>query len=278
MSGKKSARLFVDSQNFVQCFWPKDTNNKFELREVNWGRLTATILDQVGATAYDSLNYYEAFKGGALPKNPREYWPSFAQLVGKELEMNPKFVIKPGTLKINEFDVVTQKAVDTQIVVDMTRGALLGEYDVAVLFSGDLDMRPGVMEVLRSGRECVICGWKGRGLSYELKCLINESKNVLSYIDLTQLGTAFITRVAAVRKNIELSSGEFAAYLELADYHLCGETPVSAQKIVESNYYGMPYGVTNRYDFLDKLVVKNVIESDCYPIAPHANLRLVGGL
>jgi uncharacterized LabA/DUF88 family protein len=262
----------------VQCFWPKDTNNKFELREVNWGRLTATILDQVGATAYDSLNYYEAFKGGALPKNPREYWPSFAQLVGKELEMNPKFVIKPGTLKINEFDVVTQKAVDTQIVVDMTRGALLGEYDVAVLFSGDLDMRPGVMEVLRSGRECVICGWKGRGLSYELKCLINESKNVLSYIDLTQLGTAFITRVAAVRKNIELSSGEFAAYLELADYHLCGETPVSAQKIVESNYYGMPYGVTNRYDFLDKLVVKNVIESDCYPIAPHANLRLVGGL
>lgn len=273
MSEGKVVRFFVDSQNFLKCFWPENHKLQFELREVNWGLLTAAILQKVGAATYNSLNFYGAFSGGAIPDTPNAYRPSFAQLVGKELQNNPKFVVKPGSFKKVGSNKYTEKAIDTQIVVDMACGALREEYDVAVLFSGDLDMKPGIVEVLKSGRECVICGWNQRGLSYEIREMIKHADG-LSYIDLTTLGTSFITRVATSKGGNELSSGEFAIYLLLANYHYRGIEWVSAQKIAESELEGVPEGLTNRYSFLRGLSANRLIESDFYQIGPCANVRL----
>jgi uncharacterized LabA/DUF88 family protein len=274
MVSEKSVRFFVDSQNFLRCFWPENSSTQFALREVNWGLLTKAIVEKIGATSYNTVNFYEAFPGGELPKDPSTYRPGFAQLVGKELQSNPKFLIRPGSLKMNNYGRLSEKGIDTTIVVDMTRGAILGEYDVAVLFSGDLDMKPGVIEALRSGRECVICGWNQRGLSYELKKLIQQG-NGLTYLDLTTLGTAFITRVISLKKNRELSSGEFAVYLLLADYHYQGINWVPAQDVVSSTFRGMPPGPMNRYSFLRNLATNNLIETDFFQMGPQANVRLV---
>lgn len=168
-----------------------------------------------------------------------------------------------------------EKAVDTQLVVDMTRGALRGEYDVAVLFSGDLDMKPGIVEVVESGLECIVCGWGTRCVSSEILAYIDATEGV-SYFDLTTLGAGPILRVAELGTGMELSSGEFAMCVVLhIEQVFSGGAPVSALQLVQANYLGLPAGESNRYGILRKLKQYGLVGIDSVSWGPHANVRFI---
>lgn len=56
-----------------------------------------------------------------------------------------------------------EKGIDVRIAVDLVRGALNDEYDVAVLFSADSDLVPAAEAVLDSGKWMEFAAWKADG-------------------------------------------------------------------------------------------------------------------
>ena len=283
MSEERIVRFFVDLRNFIGGFWPEGMQQRFALRELDWYKLTRAIVEYAQADSYDRIYCYDAFSGGEMPKDLRRLSPELRRLVGLEVENNPKFVVRPGySITMSKFNKrgdsvawTREKAVDTQIVVDMTRGALRNEYDVAVLFSGDLDMKPGIVEVVESGLECIVCGWGTRCVSSEILAYIEATEGV-SYLDLTILGTGPILRVSELNTGTELSSGEFAmcALLHIEQV-LSGGAPVSALQLVQADYLGLPSGEMNRYGILRKLKQYGLVGIDSVSWGPHANVRIV---
>ena len=63
----------------------------------------------------------------------------------------------------------TAKAVDIALAKDFLSHAFLGNYEVAVLASGDGDYVPLVQEVKRLGKVVYVAAFKGTGLSPELR-------------------------------------------------------------------------------------------------------------
>lgn len=66
---------------------------------------------------------------------------------------------------------VQEKGIDVLLAVDMVKGALRDNYDVAVLVSADTDLLPAVEAVLDDGKRVEVVSWrpdKGRGSRLEL--------------------------------------------------------------------------------------------------------------
>lgn len=55
---------------------------------------------------------------------------------------------------------VREKGIDVMIAVDMVRGALADEYDVAVLMSADTDLLPAAEAVLEAGKWLEFAAWR----------------------------------------------------------------------------------------------------------------------
>lgn len=283
MAEERIVRFFVDYRNFIGGFWPEGAQKQFALRELDWYKLTRAIVEYAQADSYDKIYCYDAFPGGEMPKDVRRLPSEMRRLIGSEVENNAKFVVRPGyNITMSKFNKkgdsvawTREKAVDTQIVVDMTRGALRGEYDVAVLFSGDLDMKPGIVEVVESGLECIVCGWGTRCVSSEILAYIEATEGV-SYFDLTTLGAVPILRVAELGTGQELSSGEFAMCVALYIAQVfSGGAPVSALQLVQSNYLGLPAGESNRYGILRNLKQYGLVGIDSVRWGPHSNVRFI---
>jgi len=283
MAEERVVRFFVDFRNFIGGFWYESAKIQFALRELDWYKLTRAIVEYAQADSYDRIHCYDAFPNGEMPKDLRRLPSEMRRLIGSEVENNSKFIVRPGyNITRSKLDKrggsvawTREKAVDTQIVVDMTRGALRGEYDVAVLFSGDLDMKPGIVEVVESGLECIVCGWGTRCVSNEILAYVEATEGV-SYLDLTTLGTGPIIRVAELRTGTELSSDEFAMCVVLyIEQILSGGAPVSALQLVQANYSGLPSGESNRYGILRKLRQYGLVSIDSVSWGPHANVRFI---
>lgn len=50
------------------------------------------------------------------------------------------------------------------IALDMATGALLDEYDVAILVSADTDLIPVVERVRSAGKRCEVAAWRSPGV------------------------------------------------------------------------------------------------------------------
>lgn len=79
-------------------------------------------------------------------------------------EMGFTLKMKPATESLNN----VQKEVDSEIVLDMTMNAIVGDtYDIAIVVSGDLDMAPAMDRVRGIGKKVIVMSFEdnlNRGL------------------------------------------------------------------------------------------------------------------
>ncbi len=177
--------LFFDGKNHM-----KDLRRAASERWIDHGALAKWVVEQVGGTRMVSAFYYTGVPnpnedGGGTEKH------ALADLL-EDLERKPGFFVRRINRRTNSRDcphsrqTVTyteEKMVDTSLVVDLVLLAARDAFDVAVVFSGDLDVQPA-LEALRSmGKPCWIATFGDGGLSKSLSRSAWHTIDLLPHLD-----------------------------------------------------------------------------------------------
>lgn len=155
--------LFLDGKNFY-AGW----RDSAESRPMDFTRLTEWLMKQVGGDCLFGSFYYTGVSGD------NEKLKAFLET----LSHNRSFYINTFDRKhashqcshCGEVDSYTvEKEVDTSLVADMVYYAATNAFDVAVLLSGDADLRPALEKLRLFGKKAYIASWNGKGMSSRLR-------------------------------------------------------------------------------------------------------------
>jgi uncharacterized LabA/DUF88 family protein len=158
--------IFFDGQNFYRSLQRFDENLR-----VDYDRLAVWITQSVGGPAamFGGAYYYVGVSPDA---------PQVVEGFLKGLELRPGYFVRreprvrrsvrcPHCGEDNEF--TTEKRVDTRLVADLIHHAANGNFDAAVLVSGDDDFVPAVEAVNALGKQVWVATWSAEELSSDLR-------------------------------------------------------------------------------------------------------------
>jgi NYN domain len=158
--------IFFDGQNFYRSLQRFD-----EALRVDYDRLAVWITQAVGGpTAMFGGAYYYV---GVSPDAPQ-----VVEGFLKGLELRPGYFVKrdPRVRRSgrcpscgSEYEYTTEKRVDTRLVADLIHHAANGNFDAAVLVSGDDDFVPAVEAVNALGKQVWVATWSAEELSSDLR-------------------------------------------------------------------------------------------------------------
>ena len=193
--------LFFDGKNHT-----KDQRRAATDRWVDHGMLAKFAVDHVGGTEMAFAWYYT----GVPSEDVRDDGTSFVTIrrgrnddqdgptshslssLLDELERKPGFFVKrfPRRPASRECPVCGQasayteeKMVDTSLVADLVLQAARGTFDVAVVFSGDVDIAPGIQAVHDLGKRCWVATYGTASLSRQLTRVAWSSIDLLNHLD-----------------------------------------------------------------------------------------------
>jgi len=92
---------------------------------------------------------------------------------------------------------LSQKGVDTLIVLDLVRLGQQGTYDTAILVAGDRDLAEAVRTAQDAGRRVVLAHPAGAGVAQELRQLTDH---------VLEIGIPRLTRMFATQQSAETES------------------------------------------------------------------------
>ena len=158
--------IFFDGQNFYRSLIRYD-----ETLRVDYDRLAIWITHAVGgpAAVFGGAYYYVGVAAGA---------PPLVEGFLKGLELRPGYFVKREprvrrsgrcTACGSEYEYTTEKRVDTRLVADLIHHAANGNFDAAVLVSGDDDFVPAVEAVNALGKQVWVATWSAEELSTDLR-------------------------------------------------------------------------------------------------------------
>ena len=161
--------LFFDGKNHM-----KDLRRAAADRWINHGALARWAVRETGGERFVAAHYYTG-----VP-NPREDASERHALTDllEELERRPGFFVhrfnRRGSSRAcphcdQQITYTEEKMVDTTLVADMVRLAASDAFDVAVVFSGDLDIAPALHAVHALGKQAWIATFGERSLSRSLR-------------------------------------------------------------------------------------------------------------
>jgi len=158
--------IFFDGQNFYRSLQRFDENLR-----VDYDRLAVWITQSVGGPGamFGGAYYYVGVSPDA---------PQVVEGFLKGLELRPGYFVRreprvrrsvrcPHCGEENEF--TTEKRVDTRLVADLIHHAANGNFDAAVLISGDDDFVPAVEAVNALGKQVWVATWSAEELSSDLR-------------------------------------------------------------------------------------------------------------
>jgi len=198
--------LFFDGKNHM-----KDLRRAAADRWLNHGALSRWTVEQVGGDQLVAAYYYT---GVPNPNEDAGERRALTDLL-EELERRPGFFVKRFNRRSAARDCphcgevisyTEEKQVDTSLVADMVTLASRDAFDIAVVFSGDLDIGPGLAAVHALGKQAWIATFGEAGQSRSLR------RAAWSTLDLTQDLDAF-------------------AYPELSDSQAMRRVPVSPDQV-----------------------------------------------
>ncbi|MEQ1500849.1 MAG: NYN domain-containing protein [Myxococcota bacterium] len=170
--------LFFDGKNHM-----KDLRRTAQDRWVDHGALAKWVVAQVGGAQFVGAYYYTG-----VPTSPEDASDRHALTdLLDELEKRPGFFVKRFARRVTTREcphcnqVITyteEKMVDTSLVVDLVTLGMRDAFDCAVVFSGDLDVAPGLAALRALGKQAWIATFGEHGLS---KGLVKEA---WSHLDL----------------------------------------------------------------------------------------------
>lgn len=140
MTDRERAAVFIDLNNVEESIEIYKSMDLF----LDYTRLVEVLtegMDLVSAKAYDSI-----------PKNNQDLSLLHDTLESAGFELVLK---KPAPLTDGSERTCVQKEVDTSIVADVVSMAYEDVYDIAVIVTGDRDMRPAAETIERIGRKVV---------------------------------------------------------------------------------------------------------------------------
>ncbi|MBN2799293.1 MAG: NYN domain-containing protein [Deltaproteobacteria bacterium] len=193
--------LFFDGKNHM-----KNLQRAAEGHWLNHGALADWVVNFVGGTELFAAYYYT---GIPLPTDETNHRRALTDLL-EELDKRPGFFVKRFNRRITSREcphcgeLITyteEKMVDTSLVADMILLAVQDAYDVAVVFSGDLDLAPGLDAVHSLGKKAWIATFGDTSLSRTLARAawghidLLDQIEAFSYGDLLQLPTRVEPRV-----------------------------------------------------------------------------------
>ena len=156
--------LFFDGNNFYRSMGLLQ-----EGLELDYDRLVSWIITKVGGENGHFVGAY--------------YYTGFSEGTGLDrflrgLELRTGFFVRREPIVERSFQCghcgginsqQIEKRVDTRLVAEMIMMAAMGNYDRAVVFSGDEDLVPALDAVGQLGKQAFVAGWGGRAMSSKLR-------------------------------------------------------------------------------------------------------------
>jgi uncharacterized LabA/DUF88 family protein len=185
--------LFFDGKNHM-----KDLRRAAGDRWLDHEALSKWTVEHVGGTELFAAYYYT---GVPTPQDEGPERHALSDLL-EDLEQKPGFFVKRFNRRAatrecphcgQAIAYTEEKMVDTSLVADLILFAVRDAFDIAVVFSGDLDIAPGLQAVHALGKKCWIATFGDGGLSRSLLRSAWGTINLLdnldkfSFADLAQL-------------------------------------------------------------------------------------------
>ncbi|HHO52674.1 MAG TPA: NYN domain-containing protein [Deltaproteobacteria bacterium] len=160
--------LFFDGKNHM-----KDLRRAAQDRWLDHGALARWIVDHVGGERFAGAWYYTGVPTAQDDQSERH---ALSDLL-EELEKRPGFYVRrfnrrattrecPHCAQIISY--TEEKMVDTSLVADLILLGMRDAFDAAVVFSGDLDIAPGLAALSAMGKPAWIATFGDFGLSRSL--------------------------------------------------------------------------------------------------------------
>jgi len=177
--------LFFDGKNHM-----KDLRRASDDVWIDHSALAKWAVEYVGGTRFVAAYYYT---GVPHPNDEAADRRALSDLLD-ELERRPGFFVRRFTRRVatrecphchHHVAYTEEKMVDTSLVAELIHLAVADAYDVAVIFSGDLDLAPGFDALHALGKQAWVATFGDQGLSKAL------TKSAWAHIDLQQHFAAF---------------------------------------------------------------------------------------
>lgn len=175
--------LFFDGKNHM-----KDLRRTAEDRWLDHGALAKWVVNHVEGDTLHAAYYYT---GVPNPHDDNRDRHALSDLL-EELEQRPGFFVKRFNRRATTRECphcngviayTEEKMVDTSLVADMIMLGVRDAFDIAVIFSGDLDVAPGIEALHSLGKKAWIATFGDFGLSRSLTRSAWSSINLLDHIE-----------------------------------------------------------------------------------------------
>jgi uncharacterized LabA/DUF88 family protein len=256
--------LFFDGKNHMKAL-----RRNAKDRWLDHGQLAEWMVQRVGGTRLAAAHYYTGVPSTTDDDRSRH---ALADLLD-ELERRPGFFVhrfnrRASTRECPHCDeIITyteEKMVDTSLVADLITLAVRDAFDIAVVFSGDLDIAPGLTAVHALGKQAWVATFGDTGLSRTLTRSAWGTLDLLETISeysYSDLGSAPSLEVAS--STPEDIDREIARELRRAEVHFgAGGGFVGAHYFVHRwKGHGIPDAPELRRQALQRLLAAGVVET-----------------
>ncbi len=175
--------LFFDGKNHM-----KDLRRSVPDRWLDHGALAEWAVEQVGGGQFVGAWYYT---GVPTAQDDQQERHALSDLL-EELERRPGFYVRRFNRRPTTRDCphchetityTEEKMVDTSLVVDLVTLGQRDAFDIAVVFSGDADVAPGLAALAAMGKPAWIATFGDNGLSRGLLRQAWSHLDLLAHLD-----------------------------------------------------------------------------------------------
>jgi uncharacterized LabA/DUF88 family protein len=269
--------LFFDGKNHM-----KDLRRTAADRWLDHSALAKWVVEQVGGTRMVAAYYYTG-----VP-NPGEEAASdkhgLSDLL-EELERRPGFFVRRFNRRASSRECphcqqaityTEEKMVDTSLVTDLVLFAVRDAFDVAVVFSGDLDVAPALNAVHSLGKQAWIATFGESGLSRSLSRSAWHTLDLLPHLDVFAFPELEVSPTRRVPEAPEAMDQELKRELHRAEVHFAaGGGFVGAHYFIHRwKGHAIPDGPEERRQSLQRLMASKEVET--YTVDGKTALRTLG--
>jgi len=269
--------LFFDGKNHM-----KDLRRTAEDRWLDHGALARWIVSEVGGDSLFAAYYYT---GVPTPNDESADRHALSDLLD-ELERRPgcfvmRFNRRAATRECGHCGKVSayteEKMVDTSLVADMIMLAAEDAYDIAVVFSGDLDLAPGIKAIHSLGKKGWIATFGDYGLSRALTRSAWGTIDLLKHIDEFSYADLGVAPIARTDQPTEHVDEEVLRELRRAEIHFtAGGGFVGAHYFIHRwKGHSIPESPDGRRQILQRLIQRGLVET--YSVDGKTALRASDG-
>lgn len=269
--------LFFDGKNHM-----KDLRRTASDRWLDHSALAKWAIEQVGGTRMVAAYYYTGVPNpGEEASNDKH---ALSDLLD-ELEKRPGFFVKRFNRRASSRECphchqsityTEEKMVDTSLVTDLVLFAVRDAFDIAIVFSGDLDVAPALHAIHSLGKQAWIATFGDSGLSRSLSRAAWHSLDLLPHLDAFSFPDLDVSPARRVPETPDALDQELKRELHRAEVHFAaGGGFVGAHYFIHRwKGHAIPDGPEERRQSLQRLMATQEVET--YAVDGKTALRTLG--